>query len=314
MDFTLSNEEVDGGETDTSYFADTSNDTSETDLVDSEVETDTKSDNDPGDTSDSDSCPDDPNKTDPGECGCGIPEGACNGGPYIELTKTTFAENETIVAHFFNLPTSPDVWIGVFVIGDPQRSPLQSKSTDSLPHGYVEFEGLPPGSYDARLYLGSSAEAKHMMSFLVAVSNNTQAVRYDGVGTQEATKQKINILPDTYYNVRADLHVAPGSSGHLVFDTTDRFDDTCQKVIIESDSWIRFTCRFHSSFYTNVELRFFVATAVEFRGKAYFDNVFLAQEGSTENLVLNGDFENGRTGWQMPSGIYTLTDENLPPY
>ena len=138
---------------------------------------------------------------------------------------------------------------------------------------------------------------------------NTAAMRYQGVGINGTVNQTISLNPNTNYTISVDLKTAAGSSGRSVFDTNDRFDAACQWTTPAGD-WATRTCTFNSGIYSDVRLRLF-ATGT-FSGTAYYDNIVLSVEGSSTNLVINGDFENGTVGWNVPNGNFTLSGEDLP--
>jgi len=135
--------------------------------------------------------------------------------------------------------------------------------------------------------------------------NNT--MRYNGTGTQGTVSQTINLSPDTNYNLSVKLKVEAGSSGESVFDTDDRFDNLCQWTT-SAGGWETRTCSFNSGSFTDVKLRMFAISS--FNGEAFFDDIILTAEGSSTNLVTNGDFEDGTTGWNLPNDHFEVVDAN----
>ena len=45
-----------------------------------------------------------------------------------------------------------------------------------------------------------------------------------------------------------------------------------------------------------------------FSGEAFFDDITLSAQGSSINLVTNGDFEDGATGWNIPNEHFEVVD------
>lgn len=91
--------------------------------------------------------------------------------------------------------------------------------------------------------------------------------------------QRIAIKPHTNYQVGVWIRVEPGLKGAAIFDTEDRFDDTCQFMITAGDpagQWIHKTGSFNSGTYSDVCLRCF--TSGDFAGTCYWDGVTLTAE------------------------------------
>ena len=140
-------------------------------------------------------------------------------------------------------------------------------------------------------------------------STDNNAMRYTGIGTQGTANQIINLNTNTNYSITVDLKVAAGSTGRSVFDTNDRFDGVCQWTTPAGD-WVTQTCTFNSGSFSDVRIRLFAISS--FSGSAYFDNIVVTAEGSSTNLISNGDFENDTTGWNIPNDNFTISGEDLP--
>jgi hypothetical protein len=124
-------------------------------------------------------------------------------------------------------------------------------------------------------------------------TDNTGAMRYSAVGQQGTTTQTISLNENSNYSISVDLKVASCSSGRSVFDTSDRFDSDCQKTT-KAGGWETHTCTFNSGSLSDLKIRLFAIKS--FSGSAYFDNIVVTAEGSSTNLIINGDFENGTDG------------------
>ena len=98
------------------------------------------------------------------------------------------------------------------------------------------------------------------------------SLRYKGTGCNPS-KQNIRIIPNTDYDVSVWIKVVPGSKGAVIFDTEDKFDDTCQFIIEpnEAGKWIHKTGSFNSENHTRLGLRCF--TSGDFDGTCYWDNI-----------------------------------------
>lgn len=289
-------------------------DIEETDSKATDVSTDSDTDTKTEEDTETDFCPEDPDKLDPGECGCGTPEEVCADLPYIKTARTPFYANENIIIHYANLPSGDNQsWIGIFEEQASDQDYLQQISTAGLESGTLQFNGLAPGSYEGRLFLGGGQTPAYQTAILVVPRSNTKALRFQGTGDGTAAKQTVDIETHTYYQLSVDLHVADGSVGSLIFDTNERFDDTCRKSLQTTLKWTRFECTFQSGTFQDITVRLSVSQTPEFEGKAYFDNVVLKEQGSETNLIDNGGFEEGTTAWTLEGEKFTLSAETLPP-
>lgn len=100
------------------------------------------------------------------------------------------------------------------------------------------------------------------------------ALKFEGSGTHPAT-QRVTISKNTRYELSVWIRVEPSSKGAVVFDTGDRFDDTCQ-FVISSDvggEWVHKTGLFDSGDFDNLELRCF--TSGDFSGTCYWNQILL---------------------------------------
>lgn len=116
-----------------------------------------------------DRCPDDANKLEPGECGCGVAEGNCDGNndPAIRLSSATFEAGESIVVHFDNLPGGNLDWVGTYRAGTGNRAYLEYIYSNGADSGTMRFEGLEPGTYEARLFFDDSYRLEASVPFTV---------------------------------------------------------------------------------------------------------------------------------------------------
>ena len=106
------------------------------------------------------------------------------------------------------------------------------------------------------------------------VVDGEYALKYNGVGSNSA-KHRVNISPDTEYELSVWMKIAPGSSGAMIVDTGDLFDDTCQFSIAadQAGEWINKRATFKSGDHREVQLRCF--TSGNFDGTCYWDTISL---------------------------------------
>lgn len=233
--------------------------------------------------------------------------------PKLELSAAVYAEEEAVIVGYSNLPENGPHGIGIFVAHAPNHKPLEMFTIDESTSGVRSFEGLRAGDYDVRLFLNASIEPQDEVSFSVVIrSTNTAALCCDGNGVDTPVKQLVLIEPQTTYDLAVDLYIAQDSQGKLIFDTNDKFDSVCQKILSPSGSWSRFTCSFYSHNYSRLTVRFY-AVGDNFSGTACLDNISIKERSTDLNLVANGDFENGTEGWEVPSDDYYLSSDDLPP-
>lgn len=120
-----------------------------------------------------DSCPDDPAKIKPGWCGCGQAEGTC---PGIEVSQATYNVEDSIVVRYWSLPGNALDWIGL-------HENLWEKDYHSYEYtlgaveGVMVFVGLPPGSYEARLYFDDTYTVIDRAPFQVIQRSHEVIVR-----------------------------------------------------------------------------------------------------------------------------------------
>ena len=134
-------------------------------------------------------------------------------------------------------------------------------------------------------------------------NGSDDVMRYDCTGQNSIAHQTISLDPGTDYDISVELRVAPGTSDRAVFDTNDRFDATCQWTP-SATPWVIETCNFNSGTHSDVKLRMFVTPS--FSGEAFWNNLVLVESGSSTNLVTNGDFEDGTTGWNIPNDCFAI--------
>lgn len=95
------------------------------------------------------------------------------------------------------------------------------------------------------------------------------------VEQSNVVRQVIPIKAGEEYEASFKIFFEPGSSGLVVFDTLDRFDESAQIVMKASRTgkWLEFSSRFKSDGFEEVTLRFFPGK--EFSGRFFVDDVRL---------------------------------------
>lgn len=199
-------------------------------------------------------------------------------------------------------------WIhfaGVFKSGSFDSVTLRAFSTPSF-NGVGYFDNVVlikqpvlNGSFERGLEEWSIQSENYSVSQEES-SQGEKSLRYEGIGTGGTANQTITIEPNTYYSLKVSMKLASGSAGSLVFDTDDRFDDTCQFLVNTSDAgkWLHFSGEFYSEWETELKLRAFVTGS--FSGVGYFDNVVLEKK-----RVPNGSFEHGTDFWNVPNDDFS---------
>lgn len=107
-------------------------------------------------------------------------------------------------------------------------------------------------------------------------AEGTRALKYEGTGCNPI-QQTVKIQPNKKYEVSVWMKMDPESIGSVIFDTSDRFDKTCQFGIgpKQAGQWIRKTGTFSSGENDSVTLRCY--TSGEFSGTCYWDAVCLKE-------------------------------------
>jgi len=99
-------------------------------------------------------------------------------GPYLVTSKPNFAVGEDIVVHYLASPGVPSRWVGIF---SPPTTADQSDSdgiqfqyleetpaaADGMAHGILVFNGMPAGSYQARLHYNDDYPIEARIEFTV---------------------------------------------------------------------------------------------------------------------------------------------------
>ena len=92
---------------------------------------------------------------------------------------------------------------------------------------------------------------------------------------ERSVRQTVPLVPQHRYASRFKIYFEPGSEGKVVFDTSDRFDETAQIVMDATvgGGWQEFQSFFNSGDHSAVTIRFFPIDG--FAGKFYVDEVQL---------------------------------------
>jgi len=104
------------------------------------------------------------------------------------------------------------------------------------------------------------------------------SLKYEGEGIPDEKVQKVQLSPNTDYQLRVLLKVEKGTVGKVIFDTKGDFDETCKFELDASNKageWLEFTGTFNSGESREVNLR--CTTSSDFNGICYWDDVVLKQ-------------------------------------
>jgi hypothetical protein len=105
------------------------------------------------------------------------------------------------------------------------------------------------------------------------------SLQYKGEGSPMDKVQKVEIAPNTDYQLSIFLKVEKGTIGSVMFDTKGVFDETCKFELDaknKSDDWVKFTGTFNSGDSSVVDLR--CITSPDFNGTCYWDDVVLKEK------------------------------------
>ena len=95
----------------------------------------------------------------------------------VQLTPAaaSFQIGQTITIRFSNMPGNSTDWIGVFAPDASDTAYLQYRYTEGNAAGAATFDGLQPGSYEARAYFSNGYLRKATTRFAVGGSKATVA-------------------------------------------------------------------------------------------------------------------------------------------
>lgn len=86
----------------------------------------------------------------------------------VETTKQTYATNEKIIAMYDNISGGNEDWIAIYPVGSSNdwANMIQWQWTDNAKSGVANFDPLPAGQYEVRVFLNNSfdTEAKSVFS------------------------------------------------------------------------------------------------------------------------------------------------------
>ena len=102
------------------------------------------------------------------------------------------------------------------------------------------------------------------------------SLQYKGEGIPNEKVQKVEISPNTDYQLSVLLKVEKGTIGKVIFDTNGAFDETCKFELDankKAGKWVEFKGTFNSGESTAVDLR--CITSPDFNGVCYWDDVVL---------------------------------------
>lgn len=105
------------------------------------------------------------------------------------------------------------------------------------------------------------------------------SLQYNGKGKPKPLIQKIEITPNTKYELSIQLKIQSGTKGKVIFDTNGSFDKNCKfelDATSKSDKWITHKGVFESGKTTKLQLR--CITSDDFNGVGNWDNVSLIKK------------------------------------
>ena len=106
------------------------------------------------------------------------------------MDKTTYKADESIVVDYVGLPGNKKDWIGVFKKDADNNDSEEYHYTNKSKTGSMEFDALPAGKYEARLFYDKSFDMIEKISFEVKAlsmdkttfdANETIVVDYAGL-------------------------------------------------------------------------------------------------------------------------------------
>ena len=80
------------------------------------------------------------------------------GGGIAWTQKPVYAPQEQIVVEYSRLPGNPQDWITLVAASQPDNQYGEYFFTQGRPAGQLNFNGLPPGTYEVRLYYNWQAD------------------------------------------------------------------------------------------------------------------------------------------------------------
>ena len=99
--------------------------------------------------------------------------------PSVITDRTTYGTGEVVTASYSNMPGNMLDYVAVSVAGSAPTSTVQRFYTNGQINGSQAFNGLPAGSYEARIYENDTANILDSFAFTVtAASISTDATTY----------------------------------------------------------------------------------------------------------------------------------------
>lgn len=105
------------------------------------------------------------------------------------------------------------------------------------------------------------------------------SLRYKGEGSSNEKVQKVQLAPNTDYELSVMLKIEKGSMGRVIFDTKGAFDETCKFELDannQADEWVEFKGVFNSGDSAAIDLR--CTSSTDFNGVCYWDNIVLKEK------------------------------------
>ncbi|MDO6425066.1 hypothetical protein, partial [Saccharophagus degradans] len=84
---------------------------------------------------------------------------------------------------------------------------------------------------------------KPFVQFRDETAKGYYSLKYEGKGKPKSLVQKIDIAPNTQYELSVQLKIKSGTKGKVIFDTNGSFDNTCKfelNATSKTDEWVTY--------------------------------------------------------------------------
>jgi hypothetical protein len=230
----------------------------------------------------------------------------------ITTDKITYADGETVIVSWTDLPGNTNDWIAIYPSGSPDTGPAtQWLYTNGAASGMHAFTGIPSGSYEARAYLNNTFSVlARSPIFVVGMSMSTctsAPVRpvFEGMTTGEITIGAMARQVDIPLTVPLDRSIlftsvreneaSPGSGGvicelHDEISPSNPAGITCARNDLGGAITVRYSVATFTSGVT-------VQRGTVDTHSANPTNVTISTVTPAQSFViLNGQFNDG-SGW-----------------
>ncbi|MBF0277046.1 MAG: pentapeptide repeat-containing protein [SAR324 cluster bacterium] len=178
------------------------------------------------------------------------PTSSSMGNPSIRLQKQTFTVGEPVVVTYENLPGNSQDWVSVTAASKPDNQYDKWTYTQGKKNGTFEVSDLPPGSYQARLYLNWPAgqyNVQGRVSFeITAQAPAPQAgpsmasLRLDKSAFMPNEEIRVYFTASSNYAANAWVGIIPSSVAHGSEAENDKYDLSYQYLEKRSSGTLTF--------------------------------------------------------------------------